>query len=104
MKRRSLFTELMQGVEDMAAHREGKITLRHHQVEELPEPHISAQEIVHLRKKLNMSQAVFARRIRTKPATLRNWEQAKASPNPQAALLIRLVERYPDMVERLTKV
>ncbi len=104
MKKRDLFAELMQGVGEMAAHREGKITLRQHEVDDLPAPEVSAKEIVDLRKKLNMSQAVFARRIRTKPATLRNWEQAKAKPNAQAALLIKLVEKFPDMAERLKAV
>lgn len=51
-----------------------------------------------------MSQTVFARRIRTKAATLRNWEQEKSKPNPQAALLIKLVEQFPYMVERLEAV
>lgn len=101
MTKRSLFVELMQGVEEMAAHRQGKITLRHTTVESQPAPEVSAQEIVALREKLHMSQSVFARRIRTSTSTLRNWEQEKARPNAQAALLIKLVERYPDMVERL---
>ena len=35
------------------------------------------------------------------PRTLENWEQGRARPNAQAALLIRLVERYPDTMERL---
>jgi putative transcriptional regulator len=51
-----------------------------------------------------MSQAVFAKRIRTSPSTLRNWEQEKSRPNAQAALLIRLVEKFPDMVDRLATV
>ncbi|WP_181295180.1 DNA-binding transcriptional regulator [Pseudomonas sp. Q2-TVG4-2] len=104
MKKRDLFAEMMQGVGEMAAQREGKITLRHRSVEEKPAPEVTAREIVQLRSKLHMSQAVFARRIRTNPATLRNWEQAKAKPNPQAALLIKLVEEYPDMVDRLAAV
>jgi putative transcriptional regulator len=56
MKKRDLFAELMQGVDEMAAQREGKITLR------------------------------------------------KSKPNAQAALLIRQVEKFPDMVERLQAV
>ena len=36
--------------------------------------------------------------------TLENWEQGRAKPNPHAALLIRLVEKYPDTVERLAAV
>ncbi|MFW0754747.1 helix-turn-helix domain-containing protein [Pseudomonas sp. H11T01] len=101
MKKRDLFAEMMQGVGEMAAQREGKITLRQYEVEDLPAPEVSAQEIVTLRKKLHMSQPVFARRIRTSPGTLKNWEQSKSKPNAQAALLIKLVERYPDMVDRL---
>ena len=104
MKKRDLFTEMMQGVSEMAAHREGKITLRTFDAEKKPAPSVSAKEIVALRKKLHMSQAVFARRIRTSTDTLRNWEQKKSKPNTQAALLIKLVEQYPDMVERLEAV
>ena len=36
--------------------------------------------------------------------TLKNWEQGRARPNAQAATLIRLVERYPDTVERLAMI
>jgi putative transcriptional regulator len=32
---------------------------------------------------------------------LDNWEQGRAKPNAEAALLIRLVRRYPDTVQRL---
>ena len=74
MKKRDLFAELMQGVDEMAAQREGKITLRNTTIENMPAPEIDAQEIVALREKLHMSQAVFAKRIRTSPSTLRNWE------------------------------
>lgn len=65
MKKRDLFAEMMQGVTEMAAHREGKITLRTFDSVEKPAPSVSAKEIVALRKKL--------------------------------------VEQYPDMVERLRK-
>lgn len=104
MKKRNLFDEMIQGVEEMAAHREGKITLRQVKVDEKPAPAVTAQEIVALRKKMRMSQRVFAMRIRTSTETLRNWEQNKSKPNAQAALLIKLVERYPDMTDRLASV
>jgi putative transcriptional regulator len=39
--------------------------------------------------------------LRTNVRTLENWEQGWAKPNAQAALLINLVKRYPDTVERL---
>ncbi len=48
-KKRDLFTEMMQGVEEMAAQREGKITLRQDVFQEKPAPEVSAKEIVALR-------------------------------------------------------
>ena len=103
MSKRNLFDEMMQGVDEMAAQREGKITLRQVKVESRPAPEVTANDIVALRKKMKMSQKVFAMRVRTSVETLRNWEQDKAKPNAQAALLIKLVEQYPDMVDRLAK-
>lgn len=38
------------------------------------------------------------------PTPLENWEKGPARPIAQAALLIRLVERHPDTVQRLAVV
>ena len=104
MKKRDLFAELMDGIGDMRAQREGKITLREYQGEAKASPVVTSQEIVELRNKHHMSQDVFAHSIRTKPATLKNWEQGKASPNPQAAMLIKLIAMFPDMLDRMNAV
>ncbi|MGS0941028.1 helix-turn-helix domain-containing protein [Pseudomonas luteola] len=104
MKKRDLFAEMMNGIGEMKAQREGKITLRQHTVEAKPTPKVRPEEIVALRLQHNMSQEVFARKIRTSPATLKNWEQNKAKPNTHAAMLIKLVEQYPDMLDRLEAV
>jgi len=37
----------------------------------------------------------FAVDLRTNVRPLENWEQGRANPNAQAALLIDLVKRYP---------
>jgi RNA-directed DNA polymerase len=50
----------------------------------LPAPEVSAQEIVALRKKLNMSQPVFARHIRASPDTLKVCAPSKFQ-NPKAS-------------------
>jgi len=99
--KRNLFAELTEGFEALAAEREGKITLKNHAVPVKSAPEVSAEELIGLRQKLKLSRAVFARYLRTKERTLENWEQGRAKPNAQAALLIRLVERFPDTVERL---
>jgi putative transcriptional regulator len=62
---------------------------------------VTPSELVRLRARLNLSRGVFAAYLRTNVRTLENWEQGRARPNAQAALLIHLVKHYPDTVERL---
>ncbi len=104
MKKRNLFAELAEGFDALAEERAGKRTLRSHVVEAKPAPEVSADELLALRERLHLSRPVLARYLRTNPRTLENWEQGRAKPNAQAVLLIRLVERYPDTVERLALV
>lgn len=99
--KRNLFAELTEGFDALDAERHGKITLKQYAVELNPAPMVTAQDVVNLRTRLHLSRAVFARYLRTNERTLENWEQGRAHPNAQAALLIRMVERYPDTVERL---
>lgn len=104
MKKRNLFTELAEGFEALAEERAGKRTLRTYAIEEKPAPEVTPAELVALRERLHLSRPVLARYLRTNPRTLENWEQGRARPNAQAALLIRLVEQYPDTVDRLATV
>ncbi len=102
--KRNVFSELTEGFDALTAEREGKITLRTHPVKRKPAAAVTAKELVSIRQRLKLSRAVFARYLRTNERTLENWEQGRAKPNAQAALLIRLVARYPDTVKRLAAV
>jgi putative transcriptional regulator len=102
--RRNLFTELSEGMTALAAARAGKRTLRTHAVEFRPAPEVTPAELVRLRERLKLSRALFAVYLRTNVRTLENWEQGRAKPNAQAALLINLVKRFPDTVDRLAAI
>jgi putative transcriptional regulator len=99
--KRKLFDELMEGIEAMGEQRKGKLTLRSHEIDELPPLEIDAQTIRETRERLNVSRAVFARHLRVSTRTLENWEQGRAKPNTQAAALILMVRKYPDTLEKL---
>ena len=101
MGKRDIFGELMEGVAAMKGHRQGKVTLRTHKIEDSPLPKVDSKLILDTRKKLRCSRAVFARRLRINDRTLEKWEQGRAKPNPQAAALVLLVRRYPDTLARL---
>ena len=102
-KKRDLFAELLEGLDALAEQRESKRTLRTHTVKLKPAPKISPRELAKLRKQMNLSRGLFAGYLRTNVRTIENWEQGRAKPNAQAALLISLVNKFPDMVERLSE-
>jgi len=102
--KRNLFAELTEGFDALAASRKGKRTLRTHAIEYRPAPKISPEELTRIRERLKLSRALFAVYLRTNVRTLENWEQGRAKPNAQAALLIRLVNRYPDTVQKLASI
>jgi putative transcriptional regulator len=101
MKRRNLFADLMEGMEALEAERTGKATLRKIEVAYNPAPELTPAELVRVRTKLNISQPVFARRLRTEVKTIKNWEQGRSKPNAQAAILVRLVDRHPELLEEI---
>lgn len=104
MTRSNLFNALIEGVEALTAERQGKLTLRRVKLSPLSVPEVGPEELLRLRERLKVSRAVFAYAIRTNPRTLENWEQGRSKPNPQAALLIKLVEKYPETLEHLQAV
>jgi putative transcriptional regulator len=102
--KRDIFSEIMEGLQEIKAHREGKITLRTYKVEPATLPKVDSKLIRDTREKLRCSRAVFARRLHVNERTLEKWEQGRAKPNPQAAALVLLVRKFPDTLDRLQKI
>ncbi len=102
-KKRDLFAEISSGFDALAQAREGKTTLRTHKVEFKAAPKVTSKDVARLRKRLDLSQVVFATRLRTNVTTVRNWEQDRSGLNSQAKLLIKLVEKYPDTLDRIAQ-
>lgn len=101
MTKRVLFAELEEGFGALERERSGELTLRR-QMLDFPTPlEMSPAEIAQLRTKLNMSRSAFAWRIRTGAKTIANWEQGRSKPNAQAAILLRLVDRHPQLIDEI---
>lgn len=54
----------------------------------------------HVRKKLGLTQAAFARLLGIPVATLRNWEQNRFVMEPAAKTLLTLIDREPEAALR----
>jgi len=97
MKRTKLGQELINGMMEIMAHQQGKITLRTTKLEmpELP-PELSAKKISEIRtKKLHMSQGAFARLLGVSIRVVQSWEQGQKKPSGAARRLLQVAERNP---------
>ncbi|MGB8928317.1 MAG: type II toxin-antitoxin system MqsA family antitoxin [Pantoea agglomerans] len=103
MTKRDIFSELMTGMQELKDHQNGKITLKSYKVSKRAPVTIAPQELRNVREKLNLSQAVFAHYLHTGETTYQNWEQGRAKPNPQAVLLIRMVQQNPETLNTLAQ-
>ena len=59
MAKRKIFAELIEGIEAMQKHREGKLTLRSYKVEAAPLPAVNSKFIRETRKRMRCSRAVL---------------------------------------------
>lgn len=53
---------------------------------------------------LNLSRGVFADRLRVTAPTLENLEQGRSNPLSPSALLLRMLQKYSDTLERMENV
>lgn len=72
-KKRSLFRELISGVQAMRDHRDGRVTLKSKEVHPITVPPIDAETVRETREALNMSRQVFEFKIGVNPRTLERW-------------------------------
>ncbi|KZD06769.1 helix-turn-helix domain-containing protein [Oceanibaculum pacificum] len=57
-------------------------------------------DIPALRRREGLSQEQFARRYGFALSALRDWEQGRRQPDRAARLLLRVIEREPEAVQR----
>jgi putative transcriptional regulator len=83
---------------EIAAHQEGKITLRSTKME-MPAapPEISATDVSKIRvKRLHMSQGAFAKLLGVSIRVVQSWEQGEKKPSGAARRLLQVAERNPE--------
>ncbi len=101
MRKRDLFEELKQGLEDVKEFEQKKITLKTTSLTPKERKTLSADKIRAIREKYHMSRAVFANFLHISTRTLEKWELGTSRPNEQATTLLTLTDKYPDMFERM---
>jgi len=75
-----------------------KVTTRDADV--APPPTYDAERVQRVRKRLGLSQPVFAALLGATPAAVKAWEQGRRNPPGPARRLLEIAERSPDVFEK----
>ena len=90
----SFFQRIKKGLEDSIAYSRGQLSLRTTTLP-LPPPPASPGRVAALRRKLKMSQSVFAAALNVSPKLVQAWEQGLRRPSRGELRLIQLIEIRP---------
>jgi len=65
----------------------------------IPNVYFTAEQIVAIRKKMNLSQTVFAQVLNVSSSSIRQWEQGKRKPSGSTKVLLELLEKSPHLLD-----
>jgi putative transcriptional regulator len=88
-----LFNELVESLEEAAAHSRGDLDFPAERIHFVGEP--DPREI---RARLGLTQDQFADALGISVKTLRNWEQGRRDPSGPAMRLLRIAEKHPEIL------
>ena len=94
MSDRDIGQEILNGIQEIKAHKSGRLALR---TRELSEPSMPRE----IRKRLGLSQAAFAGLMGVSVRTVQEWEQGKRKPSGPAKSLLRIAEQHPEVFARV---
>jgi putative transcriptional regulator len=91
----NIFEDMREALRDAAAYERGEaVNLRVTRIPPRPK-RISPQEVRHIRRALNASQALFAAYLNVSPNAVRSWEQGTRCPRQAALKLLMIAKKNP---------
>lgn len=94
MSERDIGAEILEGLKEIQAHKQGRLKLRTTRLAEPSMPQI-------IRAKLALTQSAFAGLLGVSLRTLQDWEQGRRRPKGPAVSLLRVAEQHPDVFVNL---
>jgi putative transcriptional regulator len=85
------------GLRQAIAHAKGRKNARPAIIHEV---RIAEPDVAAIRARTGLSQAAFAKSIGVAKGTLLNWEQRRRTPDGPARVLLALIDRDPNIVQR----
>jgi putative transcriptional regulator len=98
MSKKSAFDKIAGGLNDAIAIAKGKADPKGYRV------HAAADiDVLRIRKDKGLTRQAFAIRFGLQLGTVRDWEQRKRQPDGAARVLLTVIDKEPEAVERALK-
>ena len=65
---------------------------------QIPDVEINAKDIQEIRKRIKLSQNVFAKLLNVSSSSVRQWEQGKRTPSGSTKVLLELLKENPNIL------
>lgn len=95
MSKRDIGTEILDGIQEIKAHKAGEKDLRTHTLKEPASPQV-------IRARLKLSQSAFAGLMGVSLRTIQDWEQGRRKPSGPAVALLRIAEQRPEVFTQIS--
>lgn len=99
-KNMSVYTSIMQGLDEAAKYQNGKIKARRIKITIKPVDMFSSEDIKRIRLSVGLSQVVFASSIGVSPKTVEAWERGRNKPEGPSRRLLGLIRDNPDVIKQ----
>ncbi|MBI9095325.1 MAG: helix-turn-helix domain-containing protein [Sphaerochaeta sp.] len=96
----SVYKSLMQGLDEAVKYQEGEINARRTLIAVKPVEMFSSENIKHIRKKVGLSQVVFASSLGVSKKTVEAWECGRNKPEGPSRRLLQIIRDNPAFIKQ----
>ena len=96
----SVYKSIMQALDEAVKYQEGKIDARKTKIAVKPVESFSCEDIKQIRKRVGLSQAIFASSLGVSKKTVEAWERGINSPEGPSRRLLQLIRDNPEVIEQ----
>ena len=96
----SVYKSIMQGLDEAVKYQEGKIDARKTKIAVKPVESFSSEDIKQIRKRVGLSQSIFASSLGVSKKTVEAWERWRNAPEGPSRRLLQLIRDNPVVIEQ----
>ena len=96
----SVYKSIMQGLDEAVKYQEGKIVARKTKIAVTPVEYFSCEDIKEIRKRVGLTQAIFASSLGVSKKTVEAWERGRNTPEGSSRRLLQLIRDNPEVIEQ----